>query len=173
VAFIFYRTASALCCHNSSLLSDYLRASAFVNWLKIFIFAGKIADMRLAVMLVLTIFTVSQNLFAQELKTADAMVTFDPLFWKENLKLSAEQYDAIQRINREYYERIYLLADEHEGNIAYLQHQTAELLQTRSEKIWNTFRPHQKRKWEKLASAYSNESGTAYSRLPVHHRSYN
>ena len=129
--------------------------------------------MRLVVILVLMILSSSMQAPAQELQKAGANVTFDPLFWKDNLKLSAEQYDAIQRINREYYERIYQLAEEHEGNVAYLQRETAELLQSRSEKIWDTFRPRQKRKWEKLASTYSRESNIAYSRLSVPRQTYN
>lgn len=122
--------------------------------------------MRFVVVLVIGVFFSFYG-SAQALKTAGAMVTFDPLFWKDNLKLTDDQYKAIQRINSTYYESIYRLIDEHPGEIAYLQHATAKLLQDRSERIWNTFRARQKKKWDKLSSSYLNdESNTTMSRLP-------
>jgi hypothetical protein len=103
---------------------------------------------------------------AQEAKTPETAVVFDPLFWKDELKLTASQYQAIQNINREYYESIYRAADENQGNISLLQHKTTQLLQNRSEKIWNTFLPKQKRKWEKLSSSYS-EDNSSFSGLSI------
>jgi hypothetical protein len=93
----------------------------------------------------------------------EALVVFDPLFWKDELKLTPGQSTTIQNINMEYYEGIYQAVDENEGNIKALQSITADLLHKRSEKIWNTFQPKQKRKWNKLSAFYSEDDGRTSS----------
>jgi len=91
-------------------------------------------------------------------------VVFDPLFWKDDLKLTQSQYNEIMNINKEYYEGIYRALNEHTGNAAALRNATADLLHQRSEKIWGTFQPKQKKKWMKLSSEYHN-SAVSYSSM--------
>lgn len=106
--------------------------------------------------LCLTVFT-SIASHAQSLKPVETLVVFDPLFWKDQLKLTGGQSNSIRKINTEYYEAIYQTFNEHEGNIPLLKSATTQLLQERSEKIWDTFLPKQKRKWKKLSGFYSDQ----------------
>jgi hypothetical protein len=85
---------------------------------------------------------------------SEDMIIFDPLFWKDELKLSAGQYNTIQNINREYYQGIFDAIHENEGKEV-LQTIATDLLRERSTKIWRTFQPKQKRRWSKLAAVYA------------------
>jgi hypothetical protein len=93
---------------------------------------------------------------AQTEQTTETKVVFDPLFWKDELKLSDGQYNQIRIINEEYYQGIMKVVHENNGNIPVLRQATTQLLQTRSERIWNTFHTKQKRKWKEISSSYSN-----------------
>lgn len=78
------------------------------------------------------------------------IVLFDPLFWKDQLKLSAAQSKKIQEINWEYYENLrHVLYDEHASREG-LRTRAMQCLMQRSQKIWDTFQPKQKRKWRKI-----------------------
>lgn len=105
---------------------------------------------------------------AQTAENSDVIVVFDPLFWKDELKLSNGQYNQIQNINREYYSNIYRAVSENEGNISFLQATTKELLEIRSERIWNTFAAKQKRIWKKISSEYAGDADmSAYSSMRI------
>jgi hypothetical protein len=108
----------------------------------------------------------SFEISAQTVKASQAQVIYDPLFWKKELKLTPGQYNVIRNINAEYYTSIYQAAYRHNGNISILQSTTKELLEERSERIWNTFYPKQKRIWKKLVSSYNtgSQSTTANAR---------
>jgi hypothetical protein len=84
--------------------------------------------------------------------TAKTVVLFDPLFWKEDLKLSTNQCQKIKDINFEFFQQINSLTHENRGAVPA---KTAELLSDRSEKIWSTFQPRQKKKWKKIWSTES------------------
>ena len=119
--------------------------------------------MRLGVVLIIVFATLkSIALHAQAEHSSATAVVFDPLFWKDDLKLTASQYNEIRNINKEYYEAIYRVVGEHSGNAVALRNATTQLLQTRSEKIWDTFMPKQKKKWMKLSSAYHNSTTLSY-----------
>jgi hypothetical protein len=127
-------------------------------------FAPQITEvMRLTFFLILLFSMVkSIELNAQAVnQTEGTRVVFDPLFWKDDLKLSESQYHAISNINKEYYQAIYQVVNENEGKIDVLRQATAELLQKRSDLIWNTFQPKQKKIWKKLSSTYTNGNPTA------------
>src|SRR5687767_13864397 len=112
--------------------------------------------MRLVFALILCLgFVQTTDIWAQTKQTSESKVVFDPLFWKDELKLTAGQYLEIRSINEEYYKEIMRLA--YSGNdAAYLRAATTQLLQKRSDKIWNTFHSRQKRKWKEISSAYTN-----------------
>jgi len=101
----------------------------------------------------------------QSIKSTKNLVTFDPLFWKDELRLNPNQYMTIQNINKDFYEAIYRLVNENEGNVGVMQSATSELLQHRSVKIWNTFHPKQKRKWKKLSGSNAEAFETSFSRV--------
>jgi hypothetical protein len=77
----------------------------------------------------------------------DVKVVYDPLFWKEKLKLNRNQCEQISHVNTAYYQAIQTAAR------AKSQKQKIEpykLLHERSEQLWNIFSSKQKQKWRKL-----------------------
>lgn len=98
-----------------------------------------------AVMLVSTV----SFLRAQELKSEHTMVVFDPLFWKDQLKLNDSQCLRIREINSLFYKKLSDVANE--SNRQALRAKAAQSLLERSEEIWETFHPKQRRKWKKIA----------------------
>lgn len=126
--------------------------------------------MRLIAALVFSVSLINSiSTTAQTAENSEVIVVFDPLFWKDELKLSNGQYNAIQNINREYYLNIYRAVSENEGNTSFLQATTKELLEIRSERIWNTFAAKQKRIWKKISSEYNSEADfSAYSSKRLH-----
>jgi hypothetical protein len=86
--------------------------------------------------------------YGQGNQSAESIVVFDPLFWKDQLKLDASQRRKIKEINIEYYERLYAIHEE--PNRQQVQVRAAQSLLQRSEEIWGTFYPRQRKKWKKL-----------------------
>jgi hypothetical protein len=96
--------------------------------------------------------------------SGEPVVVYDPLFWRHELRLSGRQCNTISEINKEFYEAIYKTLAESSGNTDRMKANAYNILQARSEKIWNTFLPGQKRKWMKLSSQYSsNDSRSGIS----------
>jgi hypothetical protein len=93
---------------------------------------------------------------AQTVQNTETKVVFDPLFWKDELKLTEGQYNQIRIINEEYYQGVMHVVHEHSGNVSVLRNASSDLLQKRSDRIWNTFHSKQKRKWKEISSSYSN-----------------
>lgn len=89
---------------------------------------------------------------AQQSNDEKAVVLYDPLFWKDDLKLSNDQCKKIRDINFEFFERINTLTREDRGAV---HAKAAEFLSERSDKIWSTFQPRQKKKWKKIWSTES------------------
>ena len=79
-----------------------------------------------------------------------AQVVYDPLFWKDELRLSTSQERKIQEINFAYYEGLIAYYKEHANDLAEVREFMEERLAARSVEIWNTFLPKQRRKWERL-----------------------
>jgi len=88
-------------------------------------------------------------LHAQELNGAKTMVVFDPLFWKDQLKLDDSQCLRIREINSLFYKKLSDVANE--ANHQVVRAKAAQSLLERSEEIWETFHPKQRRKWKKIA----------------------
>lgn len=76
------------------------------------------------------------------------MVMYDPLFWKQELSLKHNQSRRIEEINTEFYETIRTTKtdEDTESNNKKLERG----LQQRSQKIFDTLLPRQKRKLEKI-----------------------
>jgi hypothetical protein len=83
-------------------------------------------------------------------ETPTARVVYDPLFWRDKLKLDAEQTDRINTINYEYYGRLIAAVNKEGNDKKALQSVVYENLLIRSQSIWDTFHPKQKRRWKKL-----------------------
>lgn len=89
--------------------------------------------------------------YAQE-NTPDGgheMVMYDPLFWKDELSLRNTQSKKIEQINTEFYENLRSMKDE-EPNQPEMHEQLERGLQERSQKIYETLMPKQRRKLEKI-----------------------
>lgn len=85
---------------------------------------------------------------AQENAPAKSMVLYDPLFWKDRLKLDDHQCQKIREINSQYYQKLYDVA--RESNHQAVKAKAAETLMQRSEEIWETFHPKQRKRWKKI-----------------------
>ncbi len=94
-----------------------------------------------------------------------SLIYFDPIFWKDQLKLSSLQQKKIDRINYEFYENLKKAYSIYGHQESSHYGEIKDLLANRSEQIWETFHGKQKRKWEKLDTAnfYPNESGRTQS----------
>ncbi|HTF22097.1 MAG TPA: hypothetical protein VK658_28645 [Chryseolinea sp.] len=103
---------------------------------------------RLFIVAVMLLSTVSA-LRAQELKSEQTMIVFDPLFWKDQLKLKDSQCLRIREINSLFYKKLTDVANE--SNHQMVRAKAAQSLLERSEEIWETFHPKQRRKWKKIA----------------------
>jgi hypothetical protein len=71
------------------------------------------------------------------------------LFWKEELKLDDSQCQRIREINSEYYEKLSSVV-ETEPNHNKVREIAEETLVHRSEGIWETFYPKQRKRWKKM-----------------------
>jgi len=95
--------------------------------------------------------SLSQSLYAQVEGTA--VVGYDPLFWKAELRLSNEQCMQLRDINAEFYKAIVAAAHDHaKWDADHLR--IVKLLNSRSERIMQIFTERQRKKWDKIASAY-------------------
>jgi hypothetical protein len=79
-----------------------------------------------------------------------ALILYDPLFWSEALKLDRDQLQRISDINHDYYQRLMTALQDGRNDPKKLQRIVAESLLLRSQSIWETFHPKQKRKWKKM-----------------------
>jgi hypothetical protein len=86
---------------------------------------------------------------AQDLESKQNMIVFDPLFWKDQLKLNDSQCLRIREINSVFYQKLTDVAKE--SNHHDVRAKAAQSLLERSEEIWETFHPKQRRKWRKIA----------------------
>lgn len=88
--------------------------------------------------------------YGQEDQPENLAVVYDPLFWKEELKLKDSQCQSIQKINSEYYQLIESSVRNASVGMPEKQEIVKEGLVERSQKIWDTLHTNQKRKWVKL-----------------------
>lgn len=94
--------------------------------------------------------------YSQDGQHEKGFILYDPLFWKDQLKLDAFQCRKIREINSHYYEKLSAVVHE-EKNRNTVKVKAAESLQQRSEEIWETFYPKQRRRWKKI---WENSSST-------------
>jgi hypothetical protein len=102
----------------------------------------------------LLLLTLSLSVNAQTAEEK-VIIKYDPLFWKDQLKLSPDQYVKIREINYEYYQKLMNVAQQKVASNNSLRVKADEFLEERSSQIWNTFHSRQKRKWMKMISERS------------------
>lgn len=96
-----------------------------------------------------SLIAVSPIAHAQDEQPENELVLYDPLFWKEQLKLDDDQCQKIREINGEFYEKLSEVGQDAPG------HQEAraladETILQRSEGIWETFDSKQRKRWKKI-----------------------
>jgi hypothetical protein len=77
------------------------------------------------------------------------VVLYDPLFWKDELALRNNQSRKIEQINTEFYQSLRNMKDE-QPTKSEMNRELERGLQQRSQKIWETLLPKQRRKLEKI-----------------------
>lgn len=93
---------------------------------------------------------ISFGAFAQETPSDEReTVLYDPLFWKDELSLRTTQSRKIEEINTEFYESLRAVKDE-QANESQMHEQLERGLHERSQKIYETLLPKQRRKLEKI-----------------------
>jgi hypothetical protein len=102
----------------------------------------------------LFILCISSNAQQSRHESKNAVV-YDPLLWKHELKLNADQREKIQKINLEFYQNIYETVNEESSDRADLQAKANQYLQHRSQEIWNAFNSIQRKKWKRMWDHYS------------------
>jgi hypothetical protein len=99
----------------------------------------------------LTIFMILAGFAANAQTQSDPrdVVMYDPLFWRSELSLRHEQSRRIEEINVEFYQNLREIKEENANR----ESKTVQLeqgLQERSQKIFQTLMPKQRRKLEKI-----------------------
>lgn len=104
----------------------------------------------LTIVALVIITSLTQSVYAQ---IGSAVVGYDPLFWKAELRLSTEQCMQLRDINAEFYKAIVAAAHDHAKWDAD-RLRIVELLNSRSERIMQIFTERQRKKWDKIASTF-------------------
>ena len=99
----------------------------------------------------LSIFMILVSFAANAQTQADPkeVVLYDPLFWKSELSLRNDQSKKIQQINSEFYQTLRSIKDETSSREAKTD-RLEQGLQERSQKIFQTLMPKQRRRLEKI-----------------------
>jgi hypothetical protein len=90
---------------------------------------------------------------AQDIEEGANIVQYDPLFWKDKLKLDEDQCQKIREINGEYYQNLFTAYQEKKDNHTALRKLADQSLMQRNQEIWETFGPKQKKRWKRLWNA--------------------
>lgn len=93
----------------------------------------------------------------------ESLVQYDPLFWKEKLKLDPSQCQKIKQINTEYYETLYTAYKEEKHDRKALKSIANRSLIQRSQEIWETFHPKQRKRWKRMWHANNTTSQSSES----------
>jgi hypothetical protein len=113
--------------------------------------AGRQGQKNLTCMKYLMTFMVLMG-FAAEAQTnqndSRDVVMYDPLFWKDELSLRNNQSRRIEEINVEFYQSLRAIKDETSRETK--SNRLEQGLQERSQKIFQTLMPKQRRKLEKI-----------------------
>jgi hypothetical protein len=98
----------------------------------------------------------SSTLMAQDAN----LVQYDPLFWKDELKLDQDQCQKIREINSEYYESLFTAYEMEKGDRNALRKSANRSLVQRNQEIWETFHPKQRKRWKRIWHASTTQVST-------------
>jgi len=88
------------------------------------------------------------------------VVQYDPLFWKDQLKLDKDQCQKIKEINSEYYESLFTAYKEEKDDRNALRRLANKSLVQRNQEIWETFHPKQRKRWKRIWHASTPQVST-------------
>jgi len=88
------------------------------------------------------------------------VVQYDPLFWKDQLKLDRDQCQKIKEINSEYYQSLFTAYAEEKGDRNALKKSANRSLIQRNQEIWETFHPKQRKRWKRIWHASTSHVPT-------------
>jgi hypothetical protein len=95
----------------------------------------------------------SNVMLAQEVIPSSKLIQYDPLFWKDQLKLDQDQCQKIREINGEYYESLFTAYQEEKDNRDALRQLADKSLIQRNQEIWETFDSRQRKRWKRIWQA--------------------
>lgn len=100
----------------------------------------------------------SGALVAQDVAEPEKLIQYDPLFWKDQLKLDNEQCLKIREINGEYYRNLFIAYQEEQDDRKALRQLADKSLMQRNQEIWDTFDSKQRKRWKRIWQASISES---------------
>lgn len=100
---------------------------------------------------------------AQEVVSSEQLVTYDPLFWKDKLKLDPAQVQKIREINSEYYESLFIAYEKVKHDHKALRTLANKSLSQRNQEIWDTFYPKQRKRWKRMWNEHLAQDQTKES----------
>lgn len=109
-----------------------------------------VEGMKKLMMIAAAIVLASSPLLAQDLNDSEKLIQYDPLFWKDQLKLDNEQCQKIREINGEYYENLFTAYREERNNRDALRRLADKSLIQRNQEIWETFDSKQRKRWKRI-----------------------
>jgi len=98
----------------------------------------------------LVIILAGSPVLAQDQATSTRLIKYDPLFWKSELHLNALQSTRIREINHQFYEELLSTYNRNQDDRTAIRTKVSESLKNRSQLIWETLEPKQRRKLERL-----------------------
>jgi len=90
---------------------------------------------------------------AQDIKEPEKLIQYDPLFWKDQLKLDNDQCIKIREINGEYYKSLFVAYQEEKNDRKALRKLADKSLMRRNQEIWDTFDSKQRKRWKRIWQA--------------------
>ena len=105
----------------------------------------------------------STFIMAQVDSKSENLIQYDPLFWKEKLKLDDDQCQKIREINGEYYQNLFSAYQEEKDDRAALIELANKSLEQRNQEIWEIFHPKQRKRWKRMWHANSSSSHASES----------
>lgn len=109
--------------------------------------------MKKLITIVAAIIFASGSLVAQDLKASERLIQYDPLFWKDQLKLDNDQCLKIREINGEYYKNLFIAYKEEKNDRKALRQLADKSLMQRNQEIWDTFDSKQRKRWKRIWQA--------------------
>ena len=102
----------------------------------------------------------SGSLAAQDIKESEKLIQYDPLFWKDQLKLDNEQCIKIREINGEYCKSLFVAYRQEKDDRKALRKLADKSLMQRNQEIWDTFDSRQRKRWKRIWQASTGHSSS-------------